>query len=198
MSACRRRAGRAWPSCRVATRSADATAVRRSRATSSRRWSPAAPSTPRTTPSSSTFCAAASSSTPTNASPPRTPSATTGCGAAGRGRRPRGPAAAQRRGRRHGPARLEATQPRSPTSPRPDTSSLLGTVHAGPSSVYTRSLGFRSQTQPLADLGYFRGGVRLWEPERASIEGGLGLRENEIWAFVARIWLEDGHKTTSK
>ena len=34
----------------------------------------------------------------------------------------------------------------------------------------------------LANLGFFRGGL-LWEPERvkrASIDGGLGLRENEI------------------
>ena len=35
----------------------------------------------------------------------------------------------------------------------------------------------------LADLGFFRGGVTLGTP--ASIEG------------VARIFLEDGHKTTS-
>ena len=40
-------------------------------------------------------------------------------------------------------------------------------------------------------------GTRLWEPERAkraSTEGGLVLRENEI----ARIWPEKGHKTTSR
>ena len=52
--------------------------------------------------------------------------------------------------------------------------------------VFTeRQLGLAGS---FADLGFFRGGC-LWEPEQAKRArralGGLGLRENEISAFVS-------------
>jgi len=54
----------------------------------------------------------------------------------------------------------------------------------------------------VENLGFFRRGVTLGTRASEVSEHwdwvGLGLRENEIRAFVARIWLEEGQKTTSK
>jgi len=52
----------------------------------------------------------------------------------------------------------------------------------------------------LADLGFLEGvTVETGASEASEHWEVLGLRENEIWCSgVAMIWLEEGHKTTSK
>ena len=52
----------------------------------------------------------------------------------------------------------------------------------------------------LADLGFLEGvTVETGASEASEHWDVLGLRENEIWCSgVAMIWLEEGHKTTSK
>jgi len=63
-------------------------------------------------------------------------------------------------------------------------------MHAHDTTTYYKQPQLQKQLRysiALADLGFFHGGVTLGTRASKATEhwGGLGLQENEIWAFVS-------------